>query len=204
MEERSTDQAGSGNWFSSTFKRPPDERGIEVIQTLRSAPIFEELRMRTLRRLAEYAHVRDYRMHETIYYDGDPGIGLYVIVRGRVAMLLEEADGAVHEIRVAGPGEMFGELAVLGSTRRTESAQAATDARVIGLFRPDIMSLVKRHPKSGSEIMSAFAHMFARREAMLIQKVSARDGRLAALRLFEGEAHAQELPNEETPSAIKP
>jgi CRP/FNR family transcriptional regulator, cyclic AMP receptor protein len=179
-----------------------DERTREIVEILRAVPLFERLRNRTLRRLADYVHVRDYRAQETIYFDGDPGIGLYVIARGRVSMLLEEADGAVHELRVAGIGEMFGELSVLGGARRMETAQAMTDVRVVGLFRPDLLSLVKRHPSSGAEMMSAFAQMLARREVHLMQRVAERDGRLASLRLFEGDGHAAEIPRTESVSSI--
>lgn len=204
MEERSTERPGLRSRVSAAFRRPSDERSHEVVNALRSAPIFEELRTRTIRRLADYAHVRDYRAQETIYYDGDPGIGLYVIAYGRVSMLLEEADGAVHELRVAGPGEIFGELAVLGGSRRMETAQALTDTRVVGIFRPDLLSLVKRHPRSGVEMMSAFTHLLARREVLLIEKVGRREGRLAAMRLFEGDGHAEEMPRGDAITSYNP
>jgi CRP/FNR family transcriptional regulator, cyclic AMP receptor protein len=204
MEQSPTDRTGLRNRLKLAFRSPVNERLREVSAILRTSPFFAELRTRTLRRLADYMHVRDYRAQETIFFDGDPGIGLYVIADGRVSMLLEEADGAVHEIRVAGPGEMFGELSVLGGTRRNETAQAMTDVRVLGLFRPDLLSLVKRHPRSGAEVMSVFAHHLAQREHALIQKVSQRDGRLAALRLFESDGLAGPIAREDAPTSINP
>lgn len=184
------------------FGRPIDARSREVIDTLRTVPYFEELSKHTLHTLADFVHVRDYRAQEFIYYDGDPGIGMYVIARGRVALMLEEPDGAIHELRAAGAGEMFGELSVLAGARRMETAQAVEDTRVLGLFRPDFLTMIKRHPKAGADLLSAFTRYLAVREVAVIRLMSKQEGRLAALRLFDGVARADEIIRDDTLSTL--
>lgn len=184
------------------FARPVDERTREILDTLRTVSYFSELSKRTLHTLADYVHVRDYRPQEFIYYDGDPGIGLYVIGHGRVALMLEEADGAVHELRAAGEGEMFGELAVLAGARRMETAQAVEDTRVLGLFRPDFLTLIKRHPRAGADLLMAFTRYLAARDVAVIRLMSQQDGRLAALRLFDGVSRAEDIIRDDSLSTL--
>ncbi len=168
------------------FRRPVDARELEIIETLRMVPHFSELPNRTLRTLVDYVHVRDYRPDEFIYYDGDPGIGLFIVARGRVGLVLEEFDGSLHEVRSVATGEIFGELAVLPGARRMETARAIEDTRVLGIFQPDIQTLIKRHPKAGANLLMAFSSFFALRQAALIRNLTRDEGRLTALRRFDG------------------
>lgn len=189
-------------FLSGAFKKPTDSRTREVTEALRAVPLFADLSKRTLSMLADFVHVRDYRPQEFIYYDGDPGIGLYFIASGKVTLLLEEADGALHQLRSAGSGEMFGELSVLAGARRMETAQAAEQTRVLGLFRPDFLSLIKRHPRAGSDLLGAFTLYLAQREVALIRLLSQQEGRLAALRLFDGIGRADEIARDDLLSTL--
>lgn len=189
-------------FIGRAFKKPADPRTSEVTDALRGVPQFASLSKRTLNLLADFVHLRDYRAQEYIYYDGDPGIGLYFIARGKVSLLLEEADGALHELRSAGAGEMFGELSVLAGSRRMETALAIEQTRVLGLFRPDFLSLIKRHPRAGSDLLAAFTLYLAQREVALIKLLAQQDGRLAALRLVDGIGRADEIAHDDMMSTL--
>ncbi len=193
MSHPEASPSGLRSILKRLFRRPVDERAREVIDTLRSVTHFSGMSKRTLHTLADFVHVRDYRPQEFIYYDGDPGIGLYVIARGRVALMLEEADGAVHELRSVPQGEMFGEMSVLAGSRRMETAQASEETRVLGLFRPDFLTLIKRHPKAGAELLMAFTRYLSVREVALVRRISQQEGRLKALRLFDGITGAEDV-----------
>lgn len=202
MSSNTNSRSRIGQTITRFFARQDDGRSAEVGAALKAVPFFEPLSKAALRTLADFVHVRDYRAQEFIYYDGDPGIGLYIVSQGRVSLILEEADGAVHELRSVGPAEVFGELSVLAGTRRMQTAQALEDTRVLGLFRPDMQTLIKRHPKAGAELLSVFARYLALREVAAVKLLSRQEGRLKALRLFDGITHADEVARDDSLTAF--
>ena len=79
---------------------------------------------------------------ETIVREGEPGSRFYVVTRGEVDVLRASADGEQVVGRL-GPGQYFGELALLGGGRRSATVRAATDIEVLALSRQDFTALVK-------------------------------------------------------------
>ena len=74
--------------------------------------------------------------------EDDFGHALYAIESGSAEVT---SDGQV--LRVLGPGDVFGEVAVLASGRRTASVIAATPLRVIALFKRDVWALERDAPE---------------------------------------------------------
>lgn len=170
------------------FKPRIDPKIREVIETLKHTPVLRGLPGHALRDLAEIVHCRDYRRDEFLYYERDPGLGMYVVQRGRVRLLVEDESGAAHELRQAGEGEIFGKLSLLGDFRRAETAQALADTRVLGFFRPDLKTVIKRHPAVGAAILEVLARNMAAMQAEIIRVLSERDGRVEAMRLVDSAA----------------
>lgn len=175
------------DFYGRLVQRQEDVQTSEIIQTLRQVPAFQSFPRRTLRDIAEVMHYRAYKREEFIYYEQDPGLGLYIVQRGRVRLLVEDEEGGLHEVRQVGPYELFGDLAVLGDFRRLETAQAATETNVLGFFRPDLETLIKRNARAGLEVVSALARGLAGRQVETANRLSAREeGKVAALRLLHG------------------
>ena len=88
------------------------------VEALRRVRFFEELTADDLARVAKVGRRRSYAAGETLVErDSDRG-GLFVILSGRASV---EVGGAAHEL---GPGDFFGEMALLGRTRRSASVTA--------------------------------------------------------------------------------
>ncbi len=180
--------------YRRAFEREADEETRRVMGALRQAALFQELPRAALRELAEAVHARRYLPDEPIYYEGDPGLGCYVVRRGRVRLMTEDEHGAPHELRQVGEHEVFGGLSILGDFRRMETAQAMTEAHVLGFFRPDLETLTKRHPEAGAAITGALARHGAAQQAELFRLVAARDGKVPALRMLEDAALSAARP----------
>jgi CRP-like cAMP-binding protein len=84
--------------------------------------------------------------------EGDFGHALYAIESGSAEV---RSDGQV--VRVLGPGDVFGEVAVLASGRRTASVVAATPLRAIALFKRDVWALERRAPAAAERLRSLIA-----------------------------------------------
>lgn len=171
-------------------------------ETLRQVPVFHPLARSTLMALAEAVHPRTYRRDEFIYYERDPGLGFYVVQRGRVRLSVEDEQSAVHELRQVGEHELFGDLAIAGDFRRLATAQAVIETRVLGFFRPDLKALTKRQPRIGAEVTAALAHHLGTRQMEVMHLVTEREGKVAALRMFEGTATTQNETGEPWNSAL--
>jgi len=167
--------------YQRMFRRQASERIRDVITTLAQVSAFATCTKSTLRAVAESMHRRTYRRDEYLYYEGDPGLGLYVIRQGRVRLLAEGADDGRAEIGQLGPHGLFGTLSIFGDFRRLETVQAMTEASVVGFFQPDLKNLTKRNPKAGAEITMLLARHLAEEHVDLVDAMAHEVGRSSAL-----------------------
>jgi NADH:ubiquinone reductase (H+-translocating) len=79
---------------------------------------------------------------EVIVHQGDPGSRFYVVTEGEVAVVRETPDGETLLARL-GPGQYFGEVALLQDVARTATVRAAVDTRVLSIARQDFSVLVR-------------------------------------------------------------
>ena len=171
------------------LKRAEDAQLRGLVDVLRVVPIFQHFSKSVLTQMAEVMHVRQYKREEFLYYENDPGLGLYIVRSGRVRLLTEDAQGDVHELRQVGEYELLGEVAVLGDFRRMESAQALVDTEVLGFFSPDMKVMANRTPKVHAAMTTALAQHLATQQVWLMQLLTQQMGKVDALRLRD-EAHA--------------
>jgi len=175
--------------YRRVFQRQEDLHLRAVVDTLKQVALFQHFSRSMLRDLAESMHRRDYKRDEFLYYRDDPGLGFYIVQRGRVRLLTEDEDGTQHELRQVGAHDFFGEETLLGNgdLRRFETAQAVTEAQVLGFFSPNLNAMLKRTPKTGAAVLWALALHLAHRQKSLVERLAEREGDLAALRLVHGE-----------------
>lgn len=176
---------GLRDLYRRMFKRQEDARNREVVEVLRQVALFKGFSRSALRELAEVMHRRDYRRDEFVYYENDPGLGLYIVQRGRVRLLTEDEHGGVVELRQVAENEFFGALSLLGESRRMETAQAASETTVLGLFSPDLKTMLKRNPTVGAAAVAALGRHLAAQQVALMEQMAADRGKIAALRLLD-------------------
>src|SRR5205085_866154 len=68
-------------FLSGLFRAAPDEPRIQALKEL---SLFKSLSARELRELDELLHERSYEKDEIIFDEGDTGLGLFIVVNGRV------------------------------------------------------------------------------------------------------------------------
>ena len=93
---------------------------------LAKVPLFADLDDADLHRLGDELRARRYRKGETIFVTGDPGTSLCVIESGRVKLALLSVEGREVILDLLGPGDVFGELALLDGEPRSADAVAVT------------------------------------------------------------------------------
>ena len=142
---------------------PEHELGV-----LRATPLFASLPAITLDRLAQRARRVDVRKGATIVREGDAGDQFFVIDSGNVAI---STNG--HRRAVMGPGESFGEIALLRSVPRTATARAATDVAMYTLDRDEFVAAVTGDTRSLNAGTRIAAERLARAAATRARRAKA-------------------------------
>jgi CRP-like cAMP-binding protein len=81
-----------------------------------------------------------------IFREGDLNSDLYILEDGRVELLRQE-DGVPHVVATLGPGEPFGELALLEDQPRDLTARAATDCTLLKLDYATLIDVIRENPQ---------------------------------------------------------
>jgi CRP/FNR family transcriptional regulator, cyclic AMP receptor protein len=156
--QTSTDNALWRNLFSQRVIR---EGTIEEV--LSKVPAFANLAPRELKEVAAIVHKREYRSSEPVFYQGDPGLGMYIVKDGEVSIVIQGKDGNERELAVFGDGDFFGELALLDESPRSANAICKTECTLIGFFRPDLFELIEKNTTLGIKIVLKLAEIVAQR-----------------------------------------
>lgn len=96
---------------------------------LRRVPLFADLTDAERARVAAWFQIQEHDAGDRIVHEGSPAYGFFVLDEGDIRI---EHDGS--EVGRLGPGDVFGELALLGDGRRHADVVAVTDVRVLSMF----------------------------------------------------------------------
>lgn len=140
--------------------RPRQDAQDTISSVLRRIPVFDGLDARELHQIEKILHEREYRPEERIFLQGDPGLGMYIIIEGNVEIVSEPGH---HLLTVLHEGEFFGELALLDESPRTATALAQSPCRVLCLVQSDLYDLIDRNPKLGVKILVQLARTIGER-----------------------------------------
>jgi CRP/FNR family transcriptional regulator, cyclic AMP receptor protein len=101
-----------------------------------------------VRELLQIARRRRFARNEVVFHRDDPGDSLHLIQRGRFAIRVMTPLGDTATIAVRGPGESFGEMALVAEeARRSATVAALEDAETIAVYRDDFAYIRKRYPE---------------------------------------------------------
>ncbi len=120
-----------------------DDRSMAGV--LSAVPMLAGAQPDALERLAATATVLRVRGGDVIFYDGDEGDWLFVVVTGRLEAVVVR-DGAEELVRVLHPGDVVGELAVLASEPRSATVRARRDTTLVQLGGEDFRALLTATP----------------------------------------------------------
>src|SRR6266852_4278639 len=100
------------------------------VAALRSVPLFASLDSKATARLGQYLTIHDYPTSAVIFRNGDPGDAMYLIDIGKVRISITDADGHIVTLAELGPGDFFGDMAILDRQGRSATATGTENARL--------------------------------------------------------------------------
>jgi NTE family protein len=128
-------------------------RGTSV---LADAALLGSLEPRLRDELVTIAAPIQLHAQEWLFLEGDVGDRLYVVLSGRLRVLVED-DDRQRVLRLLGPGAAIGELAVLTGTVRSASVQAVRDSKLLEVDGTQFRELLQRNPELGLAIATGLA-----------------------------------------------
>jgi len=147
-----------------------------VIELLRSMDLFEELQDSELNKIARLLKELKVAENGVIFEQGEVGDALYIVLQGRVRIATSDHFGRERVLAFYGPGEFFGDMAVLTGEPRSASASASTDVRLLQLRTEDFDLLVTTSVGMMRGMMRVMVDRQAALNTRLTQEVGATQG----------------------------
>jgi len=140
-----------------------DMTGDDQLQIrLKMMDVFTGLTEREVKSFEKYAYFRKFKRGEIIIREGDPGVCIYLVIKGNAVVYKTFHDKKV-KLSELEKGALFGELAILGDKKRSATVEANNDAELLCFYREDIMNIIRRYPELGIKIISKFLDIIADR-----------------------------------------
>ncbi len=131
-----------------------------VLKALEKIPIFENISIKDLQNIARLTHEREYKLNEYIFKKHSPAEGMYIILNGKIEIKDPESGNIFAKLY---SGDFFGELALLDEEPRSATAISIEPSRLIGFFRTDLLTLIKRYPELGNKILLNLSRVLGER-----------------------------------------
>ncbi len=125
----------------------------EFAVILKMNPMFADLGSDELHRISNLCHTQHIAVGEVLFQKGDPGNALFGVRRGQIRIETGSSDGSRLTLNFMGPGDLFGEVAVLDGQSRTADATAGEPTELFVLRREDFLSHLEREPKVAIKII---------------------------------------------------
>ena len=123
-----------------------------------------------LRALLTIARRRTFARNEVVFHDGDPADSLHLISKGRFSVRIATPLGDSVTLSVRGPGDAFGELALLGRERvRSATVSALEPAETHSVYRDDFERLRREHPSVNDVLTGILADRLRRLSEQVVE-----------------------------------
>jgi len=139
---------------------------------LTDLPLFSALDADECALLAEAVDTRSLTAGAILFKAGDPGQAMYVVAKGAIEIFITDHAGQKIVLTGCGPGEVFGELAMLGTGPRTATAVALEDSELLELDRDDLVLLVTKKPEAVLHLLGAMGAMTRKADMLLRARVA--------------------------------
>jgi CRP/FNR family cyclic AMP-dependent transcriptional regulator len=166
---------------------------LSVADSLKVVPLFSGLSQPEIATLADGAIVRTFPKNTIVVTEGERSDSLYVILSGRVKVFVSDEHGKDVVLRIEGPGEYFGELA-LDEGPRTASVATLEPCKMAVIANDVVRALLASHPEAALQLIRgligrmrymtenlkdlALLDVYGRVAKLLLELATETDGRL--------------------------
>jgi CRP-like cAMP-binding protein len=133
-----------------------------VEESLARVSLFSGVKPKDLKKLGRRMQERSFTEGEMVTIEGESGLGFFVIEDGNATV---SRDGKV--VRNLGPGDFFGEVALIDSGPRSATVMATTDLRCRGMTAWEFKPFVEEHPEVAWSLLQTLVGRLREAESAL-------------------------------------
>lgn len=162
-------------------------------EIIESSILFEGLPIEQIDALAEIAVIKNYSKGENIFFEGDLGIGFYMVGEGKVKISKISFAGKEHILHIFGGGEPFGEVPVFNGRPFPATAEALMKTRALFFPRDTFVTLVEANPSLALNMLAVLSFRL-RKFATQIENLSLKEvpARLASYLIYLSEEQGRD------------
>jgi CRP/FNR family transcriptional regulator len=127
----------------------------DPVELLARVPLFSELATGELDRISRVAVPRSFPAGVRVFHEGDRSDACYLVRSGDLRVTREHPDGRAIALATLGPGDLFGELAMLDGEARSASVETLSDVELLALPAADVRRLLAEHPEISVKLIAA-------------------------------------------------
>lgn len=142
-------------------------RDSSAATALQAVPFFSNLDSDVAGELAGRLVPRRFSAGQVLFHLGDPGGLLYIISRGKIKISYTTPDGQEVVLAILGPGDFFGELALLDDSPRSATAESLEPTETWTLHREDFIHYITENPAFALHVLQTLAQHIRRLNAQL-------------------------------------
>jgi putative ABC transport system ATP-binding protein len=115
-----------------------------ICEFLKSVDLFKQLTPSEIANVADRMETRKYKSGEVVIREGDPGEEFFLIGRGAATVTMQSPGAPEHQVATLGPGDVFGEMALLTDEPRNATVRAVEDMEAYCLGKKDFREALER------------------------------------------------------------
>src|SRR5215216_4562379 len=127
----------------------------DPVDLLSRVSLFSELSRGELERISRVSVARSFPAGVRVFHEGDRSDACYVVRTGDLRVTRQHSDGRAIALATLGPGDIFGELAMLDGEARSASVETLTDSELLALPAADVRRLLSDHPEISVKLIAA-------------------------------------------------
>jgi CRP/FNR family cyclic AMP-dependent transcriptional regulator len=135
----------------------PSVTPSEKLTLLSKIELFSDFSADQLAALSRVARTKVLERRAQLFHKGDEGGEVYVVASGKLKALTTSSGGDDVVFSILGPGEVVGEVALLGASPRTATVTAIEDCQLLVIDRRDFMSFLTTHPEIPRKLLTVLA-----------------------------------------------
>lgn len=138
-----------------------------------------------VRRLLSVARRRRFSRNEVVFHRDDPADSLHLVSRGRFAVRIMTPLGETVTLGIRGPGDSFGEMALVSEARRSATVESLEEAETFAVYVADFQRLRKEHPSVDQVLVGLLAAQLRHHNERLLEALYVPAERRVLRRLVE-------------------
>jgi CRP-like cAMP-binding protein len=160
--------------MSLSITRPTNRTGTHedparIRATIARSPLFQALPIQAIEDLTQRVSVKRVPVQTTIVSQDEPGDSMFVIMTGRVKVVIFGENGREVTLSILRPGDSFGEMSLFDGEERSANCIAVEPTTLLVLGRDDLLRHLSQHPRTALNLLGEMARRLRRADQSIAQ-----------------------------------